>query len=83
METVILILGTGLLNVLCFFIGSRIGNKVAKGENIDLPNLNPMDAIQKHKAKVQARTESEYWNAIQQNIDAYNGTEVGQKELPR
>ena len=83
METIILILSTGLLNVLCFFIGSKLGQKVAKGESIEMPNLNPMDMVRNHKDKMQARAETERMNVILQNIDNYNGTEVGQKELPR
>ena len=83
METIILILGTGLLNVLCFFVGSKLGQKVAKGDDIELPNLNPMDMVRNHKDKMQARAETERMNVILQNIDNYNGTEVGQRELPR
>ena len=83
METIILILCTGLLNVLCFFIGSRIGNKVAKGENIDLPNLNPIDKIQEHKEKKEARAEKNRMDIIMSNIDNYDGTGFNQKDVPR
>lgn len=83
METILTILAVGTLNVACFFIGSKLGQKVAKGESIDLPNLNPMDMVRNHKDKMQARADTERMNVILQNIDAYNGTEVGQKDLPR
>lgn len=83
METIILILGTGLLNVLCFFVGSKLGQKVAKGEDINIPNLNPMDMVRNHKDKLQARAESERMSVILQNIENYNGTSSNQKELPR
>ena len=83
METILTIIAVGTLNLACFFIGSKLGQKVAKGEDIEMPNLNPMDMVRNHKDKVQARAESERMNVILQNIDNYNGTEFGQKELPR
>lgn len=74
---------TGLLNVLCFFVGAKVGNKVAKGENIDLPNLNPIDKIQEHKEKKEARAEKSRMDIIMSNIDNYDGTSAGQRDVPR
>ena len=83
METVILILGTGLLNVLCFFVGSRIGNKVAKGEPIEMPTLNPIEKIHEIKEKHEAREEQNRIDIIMSNIDRYDGTSMGQRDVPR
>ena len=83
METVILILGTGLLNVLCFFIGSRIGQKVAKGEKIEMPTINPIEKIHEVKEKHEAREEQKRIDIIMSNIDRYDGTSMGQRDVPR
>ena len=83
METILIIIAVGTLNAVCFFIGSKLGQKVAKGEDIEIPSLNPMDMVRNHKDKMQARAETERMNVILQNIDNYNGTEMGQKEVPR
>lgn len=83
METVLTIIAVGTLNVACFFIGSRIGQKVAKGEPIEMPNINPIEKIQEHKDKKQARAEKDRIETILQNIDNYNGTSAGQKDVPR
>ena len=83
METILIIAVVGALNVACFFIGSRIGQKVAKGESIDLPNINPMEKIQERREQKQAKAEKERTEIILQNIDNYNGTSAGQKDVPR
>ena len=83
METILIIIAVGTLNAVCFFIGSKLGQKVAKGEDIEIPSLDPMDMVRNHKDKMQARAETERMNVILQNIDNYNGTEMGQKEVPR
>lgn len=73
----------GALNIGCFFVGAKVGNKVAKGENIDLPNLNPIDKIQEHKEKKEARAEKSRMDIIMSNIDNYDGTSAGQRDVPR
>lgn len=83
METILTIIAVGTLNLACFFVGSKLGQKVAKGEDINIPNLNPMDMVRNHKDKLQARAESERMSVILQNIENYNGTSSNQKELPR
>lgn len=80
---ILLIAVVSTLNIVCFFIGSKLGQKVARGDDIELPNLNPIEMARNHKDKMQARAETERMNVILQNIENYNGTEVGQKELPR
>jgi hypothetical protein len=70
-------------NVLCFVIGARVGQKVTKGDEIKMPSVNPMDAYRKHEAKKEAEHKQNVIAAIMENIDAYDGTSNGQKEVPR
>ena len=82
---IILILVVGTLNIACFFIGAKLGQKVAKGEKIELPSVNPIKAVQEHnekkRADKEAEREQERRNTIMQNIDRYDGTERGQRDV--
>ena len=70
-------------NILCFMIGAKVGQTVAKGESVEMPNLNPMEAIREHKSKQEAEREQERIDVIMQNIESYDGTSIGQKDVPR
>ena len=79
----LLLLVMGAMNIACFVIGAKVGQKVSKGEEIKMPAVNPMDAYKAHKAKQEAQREQEMFDTIVQNIEAYDGTPNGQKDLPR
>ena len=79
---VLLILAIGFICIACFLIGVKVGNAVAKGEEIKFP-INPMLAAKERQAKQEAEFEQNRLNTILQNIDRYDGTSDGQKEVPR
>ena len=81
METIIMILIVGTLNVVCFFIGAKVGQKVVKGEEIEIPSLNPMKAYREAQDRKQAEREADRLDTIMQNIEAYDGTSAGQKDV--
>ena len=68
-------------NILCFMLGAKVGQKVVKGEEIELPTINPMDLYREHEAKREAQREQDKFDTILQNIDNYDGTSYGQKEV--
>lgn len=77
----ILALVIGTLNVVCFFVGAKVGQKVVKGEPIELPSINPMEAIREAQDKREAEREQRKLDIIQQNIETYDGTGNGQKDV--
>ncbi len=79
----LILLAAGVINLACFFIGANVGQKVAKGENIESPNLNPMQAIRERQDKKAAQQEQDRIDTIMHNVETYNGTGQGQKEVPR
>lgn len=81
MESILLIAVTGTLNAVCFFIGAKIGQKVAKDEPIEMPNVNPMKMYQEHIDKREADKEKKRIETILTNIDNYDGTGLGQKDV--
>lgn len=72
----------GMVNVLCFLVGAKVGMAVKKGENIsfELPTANPIDT---YKNKKIVTKEQERLDAIMRNIETYDGTSVGQRDIPR
>lgn len=81
MESILLIAVTGTLNAVCFFIGAKIGQKVAKDEPIEMPTVNPMKMYQEHIDKREADKEKKRLETILTNIDNYDGTGLGQKDV--
>ena len=81
METIILVLLMGGMNLLAFLIGARTAQKADRGEEITLPTLNPMEAYREHRERVEAHKEQERLNTMLENIDNYDGTGTGQKDI--
>lgn len=71
----------GALNVMCFLIGAKVGQKVSRDETIELPNLNPIKVVREIKANREADKVQNKIETIMQNIDSYDGTGYGQKDV--
>ena len=80
---VLLVLAVGAMCIGCFLIGAKVGQTVSKGEEITLPTVNPLKAYREHEARKQAEMEQNRLDTIMQNIEAYDGTGEGQREVPR
>ena len=73
----------GAVNIFCFVIGAKVGQTVAKGEKVELPNINPMEAIREHQNKREAEREQDKIDVIMSNIESYDGTSNGQRDVPK
>lgn len=80
---VLLLLVMGVTNILCFMIGAKVGQKVVKGEVVELPSLDPLKSYREHQDRKEAQQVQKAVDVIMQNIEAYNGTADGQKDVPR
>lgn len=73
----------GIQNLICIYMGVKIGLALARGEAINLPN--PIEAVKEHKEKKEAQEaaakEQKRIDAILRNIDNYNGTAEGQEDV--
>lgn len=79
---VLLLLVMGAVNIACFMIGARVGQKVTKGEEVKLPTVNPMELVQEQREKRAAQEERNKLDTIQRNIERYDGTAYGQEDVP-
>lgn len=83
METILLILVIGLINALCFFLGAKVGQKVVRGETLETPLKSPLEVVRDAKSNFEYRKEQERLQTISDNIDNYDGTSIGQKDIPQ
>lgn len=82
MEALLLII-MGAVNIFCFMVGAKVGQQVAKGESVEMPSLSPLEAVRKHEAKKEAQHQQDRLDTIMENLETYDGTSYGQKEVPR
>ena len=78
-----LVIAVGLMNILCLVTGVRIGQATAKGELVKLPEINPMEAVRERRDKREAEREQDRLSTVLSNIESYDGTGNGQKDVPR
>ncbi len=82
METVLILAVAGVICIFCFLVGAKVGQQVSRGENVQLPELNPVAGIRQHKARKQAEQEQNRRDTILRNIDKYDGSGLGQEDVP-
>ena len=83
METIILMAIVGTLNIVCFFIGAKVGQTVSKGETIEMPTINPIKIYNEHIDRKEQEREQKRLDTILHNIENYDGTPNGQEDVPR
>lgn len=80
---VLLLLVMGVVNLLCFVVGAKVGQTVSKGEEIELPKLDPMKAYRDKQDREEAKRKQAEFETIEHNVNCYDGTPNGQKDIPR
>lgn len=80
---IVLVLSIGFMCMCCFLLGAKLGEIVRKGEDIKLPTINPIEAYRERENKKHARMEQDKLGTIMANLEAYDGTANGQKDVPR
>lgn len=83
MDILLIVAAVTLNNILCFYIGAKVGQKVVKGEAVELPSLDPMKAIRERQSQREADRKQEREEVIWRNIERYDGTALGQEDVPR
>lgn len=75
-----------LLNLICFAAGIKIAFILARGEKGESSAFHPLEAVkerkEKRKAKIESDQERERLETVLKNIEAYDGTGMGQEDVP-
>jgi len=82
-ETLWIIVITTLLNMCCFLMGAKIRQKVDKGQDIKIPKVEPIKAIREFNEEQEVKKAQERDRIIAENIDNYDGTSIGQQDIPK
>ena len=67
------------MTVITICVGARIGQTVAKGKELKLPN--PVKVIREYKEEIEQQSEQEEFETNLANIDTYDGTDLGQRDF--
>ncbi len=68
---------SAILIFLSFYFGLVNGQRIEKKENVDIFTI-----IKKRKENKKVQEEQDKLQTIMSNIDAYDGTSEGQKDIP-
>lgn len=83
METIIAIIVTGILCNVCFINGVNTAQKVKEDKIVELPRISPLKAIREQIEYKESKREQSKLETIMQNIEAYDGTGMNQKDVPQ
>ncbi len=81
-STIILCTLFGVFILIAYSLGLKNGQKLSKSEEVVIPELNPVKAIQKEIETVEEKKKQEAFDLMMSNIDNYDGTGLGQKNIP-
>ena len=67
------------MTVITFYLGAKVGLGVSKKEKLELPN--PIRAVKEYQEEREKREEERVFETNMENIDNYDGTELGQRDF--
>lgn len=82
METIILLI-VSISNIICFFLGAKIGQRVVNNQPVRIIDKSPIESIREKQDSKELKKQQEIDDVIKHNIDVYDGTSLGQKDIPR
>lgn len=80
---ILLLTAVSAANILCFMVGAKVGQAVSKGQEVKMPELNPVKVVQHYQSEKETKREQERYAVIMENIENYDGSSIGQKDVPR
>lgn len=75
----------GLMIIASYTLGLRNGQKLAKKQEITVPNINPVKTIKEIKETKETKEnerERMAYDIMMSNIDNYDGSSLGQIDIP-
>ena len=82
METIIAVIVTGILCIVCFLFGVNTAQKVKEDKVVEIPTINPLKVIREHQEHIENKKEQDKIETIMRNIEAYDGTSNHQEDVP-
>lgn len=82
METIALLFLFGVFIILAYTLGLKNGQKLKNNEEIKMPEVNPIKIVRNEIDAFEQRKKQDVYDTIMANIDNYDGTGLGQKDIP-
>lgn len=81
METIALLFLFGIFIILAYTLGLKNGQKLKNDEEIKMPEVNPIKIVRNEIDAFEQRKKQDVYDTIMANIDNYDGTGLGQKDI--
>lgn len=81
METIALLFLFGIFIILAYTLGLKNGQKLKNNEEIKMPEVNPIKIVRNEIDAFEQRKKQDVYDTIMANIDNYDGTGLGQKDI--
>lgn len=82
METILLLFLFGIFIIVSYTLGLKNGQKLKNNEEIKMPEVNPIKLVRNEIDSFEERKKQAAFETMMTNIDNYDGTGLGQKDMP-
>lgn len=82
METIALLFLFGIFIILAYTLGLKNGQKLKNNEEIKIPEINPVKIVRNEIETFEQKKKQDVYDTMMANIDNYDGTGLGQKDIP-
>ena len=82
METIALLFLFGIFIILSYTLGLKNGQKLKNEEEIKIPEINPVKIVRNEIETFEQKKKQDAYETMMANIDNYDGTGLGQKDIP-
>lgn len=82
METIALLFLFGVFIIMAYTFGLENGQKLKNNEEIKIPEINPVKIVRNEIETFEQKKKQDAYDTMMANIDNYDGTGLGQKDIP-
>ena len=82
METIALLFLFGIFIIVAYTLGLKNGQKLKNNEEIKIPEINPVKIVRNEIETFEQKKKQDAYDTMMANIDNYDGTGLGQKDIP-
>ena len=81
-DTILLIFLFGIFIIIAYTLGLKNGQKLKNNEDIKIPEINPVKIVRNEIETFEQKKKQDAYDTMMANIDNYDGTGLGQKDIP-
>lgn len=80
-DTILLLFLFGIFIITAYTLGLKNGQRLKNNEEIKLPEINPIKIVRNEIESFEEKKKQNAFETMMSNIDNYNGTGLGQKDI--